>query len=153
VVNLLLLALVIVLAGLKVLSPLSQAFNEQMHHETLPVGAVEWIREHRPDGEMFNPYNWGGYLVWALWPEYRVFVDGRTDLYGDEILRQYLDVWLLRPGFEDILASYDVRLVLTYSNDVRSAHLACVDGWTNVFRDEIADVWVLHATEAIEEVQ
>lgn len=52
------------------------------------AGAVAHLRAHRPEGNLFNSYNWGGYLLWAL-PEYPVFVDGRADLYGDEILSQW----------------------------------------------------------------
>ncbi len=137
-----LLALIVVLAGVKVYLPLRPAFNEQAQRESLPVGAVEWIQAHRPEGEMFNEYNWGGYLIWRLWPDYRVFVDGRTDLYGDEFLRQYLSVRSGRPGFEETLAAYDVNLVLTYPDDALSAQLACAGGWKEAYRDEVAVIWV-----------
>jgi hypothetical protein len=142
VVNLGLLALVVALAAVKVWKPLTPAFNRQRERETLPVDAVAWIREHHPSGEMFNPYNWGGYLVWSLYPDYRVFVDGRTDLYGDAFLREYLSVQLARPGFEETLATYDVNMVLTYPDDALSAQLACAGGWEEVYRDGVAVIWV-----------
>jgi len=142
VLNLLLLLLVIGLAVVKVLPSLAPTFNERMQRENLPVDAAAWIRQHRPAGEIYNPYNWGGYLIWALWPDYRVFVDGRTDLYGDEFLRRYLEVQLARPGFEETLADHDVNLILTYPDDALSAQLACVGGWEEVYRDEVATVWV-----------
>jgi hypothetical protein len=142
VVNTLLLVLIVGLAVMKVWIPLNSAFNERELRKGLPVGAAAWVRQHRPLGEMFNPYNWGGYLVWELWPDYRVFVDGRTDLFGDELLRQYLEVQVGRPGFEDTLAAYDVNLVLTYPDDALSAQLACAGGWEEVYRDEVAVVWV-----------
>jgi hypothetical protein len=137
-----LLVLIVTLAVVKVYLPLRPAFNEQAQRESLPVGAVEWIQAHRPEGEMFNEYNWGGYLIWRLWPDYRVFVDGRTDLYGDEFLRQYLDARLGQPGFEETLAAYDVNLVLTYPDDALSAQLACAGNWEEVYRDEVAAIWV-----------
>lgn len=142
VVNLGLLAPVVALAAVKVWKPLTPAFNQQRERETLPVDAVAWIREHHPSGEMFNPYNWGGYLVWSLYPDYRVFVDGRTDLYGDAFLREYLSVQLARPGFEETLATYDVNMVLTYPDDALSAQLACAGGWEEVYRDGVAVIWV-----------
>ena len=51
-----------------------------------PAGAVEYVKEHRPPGPLYNHFNWGGYLIWAL-PEYPVGMDGRTNLYGEERLR------------------------------------------------------------------
>jgi hypothetical protein len=49
-----------------------------LREKRYPSGAVEFIKENRISGNMFNPYNWGGYLIWHLYPDYRVFVDGRT---------------------------------------------------------------------------
>jgi hypothetical protein len=96
---------------------------------------------------MFNPYNWGGYLTWILYPDYRVFVDGRTDLYGDVFLRQYLNVQLGRPGFEDVLAKYGVNFVLTYPDDRLSDRLSCVGGWEEVYEDEVAVIWMREERE------
>lgn len=141
-VNLGLLLLVVGLAVAKVWVPLQPAFNQALQRESLPADAVAWIRQHLPAGEMFNPYNWGGYLIWALWPDYRVFVDGRTDLYGDEFLHQYLDVWLARPGFEQTLATYNVNLVLVGPHDTLSNRLACDGGWDKVYQDQVAVIWV-----------
>jgi len=140
--NLGLLLTVVALAVAKIWTPLSPAFNRQQERKSLPVDAVAWIREHHPPGEIFNPYNWGGYLIWSLYPDYRVFVDGRTDLYGDAFLREYLSVQLGRPGFEETLDEHGVNLVLTYPDDALSNQLACIGGWEEVYRDQVAVVWV-----------
>ncbi|MBN1179314.1 MAG: hypothetical protein JXD18_08890 [Anaerolineae bacterium] len=140
--NLALLGLVAVAALAVIQPPLRAEANEAAAREALPVDAAGWILEHRPAGELFNPYNWGGYLAWRLWPEYGVFVDGRTDLYGDEVLGEYVTVQLARPGFEDVLEGYSVNLVLTYPDDALSAQLRCVGGWREVYRDEVAVVFV-----------
>ena len=142
VINLVLLVAVVALTAVKVWTPLTLQFNEQKQREVLPVDAVAWILENRPKGELFNPYDWGGYALWSLYPQYRVFVDGRTDLYGDAFLRQYLQVQLGRPGFEEILDEYNVNLVLTYPDDMLSLQLKCVGGWEEVYRDDVAVVWV-----------
>jgi hypothetical protein len=141
-INLVLLLAIIGLAVIKVWMPLTGAFNEQERRKRLPVDAAAWILENRPEGEMFNPYNWGGYLIWSLYPHYRIFVDGRTDLYGDEFLRQYLGVQWGRPGFQETLAEYDVDLVLTYPDDALSLRLACAGGWREVYRDDVAVIWI-----------
>jgi hypothetical protein len=65
--------------------------NSNLVYAEFPVQAVNWIKEHKPIGPMFNSYNWGGYLTWAL-PEYPVFIDGRADLYGDELMNGWWDV-------------------------------------------------------------
>jgi hypothetical protein len=137
-----LLVVVVALAAVKIQRPLQPAFNEALHRERLPVGAIEWIEEHQPEGRMFNHYNWGGYLIWRLWPDYRVFVDGRTDLYGDAFLRQYLETQLGKPGFAETLREYAVRLILMPSESTLSTRLACEGGWKEAYRDDVAAVWV-----------
>ena len=65
--------------------------DPKLVYAEFPVEAVKWVKEHKPVGPMFNSYNWGGYLTWAL-PEYPVFIDGRADLYGDELMNGWWDV-------------------------------------------------------------
>ena len=141
-INWTLLALLVALAAVKIRQPLRRSFNEALQRESLPVGAVEWIEEHQPEGEMFNHYNWGGYLIWQLWPDYRVFVDGRTDLYGNDLLRQYLKVQAAQPGFNDVLKAYDVDWVLMPSGGTLSAQLDHQAEWSEVYRDDLAAIWV-----------
>jgi hypothetical protein len=85
--------------------------NEKIYAGEVPVAAVEYLKEERPAGNMLNSYNWGGYLVWAL-PEYPVFVDGRTDLYDDEVLMEWLEIVSAENGWQDKLAQRNVRLIL-----------------------------------------
>ena len=141
-VNWLLLALVLVAAGVKVVLPLRAGFNLENERRTLPVDAVEWIEEQRPPGPMFNSYNWGGYLIWRLWPDYLVFVDGRTDLFGDELLSQYLEVRFARPGFQEVFEDYGVNFVLIEAGGFADNFLALDDGWRLAYSDEIAVVYV-----------
>jgi hypothetical protein len=137
-----LLLVIVALAGFQAHRVLRPAHNEALHRKSLPVDAVEWIKKHKPEGEVFNHYNWGGYLIWRLWPDYGVFVDGRTDLYGDELLRQYLEIQLGKPGFEELFETYDVSFVLMSPNSPLIRQLGCTGGWEEAYRDGVAAVWV-----------
>jgi hypothetical protein len=57
--------------------------------KALPVGACDYIRSNHLPGPLFNAYEWGGFLTWYL-PEYPVVIDGRLDLYGEDINVQYM---------------------------------------------------------------
>jgi hypothetical protein len=65
------------------------------HEKTYPVGAAEYVRQHALPGPLFNPFDWGGYLIWAL-PQYPVSVDGRTNLYGEARLERCILTWMAR---------------------------------------------------------
>lgn len=43
-----------------------------------PAGAADFLLQHHVTGPLFNTYEYGGYLIWRLWPAERVFIDGRS---------------------------------------------------------------------------
>jgi hypothetical protein len=81
-----------------------------------PVAAVRWIKDHHPDGPLFNHYNWGGYLIWAL-PELPVSMDGRANLHGDERLGRAAVTWFGQPGWDEDPDLVSARLILTLANE------------------------------------
>lgn len=46
-----------------------------------PVAGVKFIKENTLKGNMFNEYGYGGYILYNLYPDQKVFYDGRTDVY------------------------------------------------------------------------
>jgi len=49
-----------------------------------PVDAVNFVRQNSLPGPLYNNLDWGGFLIWYM-PQYPVTVDGRNDVYGDEL--------------------------------------------------------------------
>jgi hypothetical protein len=49
-----------------------------------PVNAANFIRSESLPGPLYNSFDYGGFLIWYL-PDYPVSVDGRNDIYGDEL--------------------------------------------------------------------
>lgn len=114
--------------------------NQEFFSETLPVEAVSYLKTEKPAGRLFNPYNWGGYLVWAL-PEYPVFVDGRTDLYDDEIIQQWLKVSRAEAGWQGVVDEYGIELVLSESGSVLVQTLESQPGWNILYQDSLAVIY------------
>ena len=137
--NVLILALVSLLSLVKVAGPLSTEENERIIREQVPVQAAAFLREEGPPGPLFNSYNWGGYVLWSLYPKYRSFVDGRTDLFGDEILGEYLLAWRAGEGWERVLERWGIRLVLL-EVDAPLATALRLSGWQELYRDPMAVV-------------
>ena len=44
----------------------------------VPAKAADFLLQHHIRGHIFNSYGQGGYLLWRLWPEQQVFLDGRA---------------------------------------------------------------------------
>ena len=106
----------------------------------LPVQAVAVLNQHDLNGRLFNSYNWGGYLLWAA-PEYPVFIDGRTDLYDDEIIQQWLTVVQVKDEWEEVLDSYRVNLVINESESPLSKSLLNSSHWSKIYQDSVAVVF------------
>ena len=109
VLNWLILGLVILAALIKIFIPLTPQANLKAEQDSLPYHAVEFIKAEQPAGPIFNSYNWGGYLIFKLWPDYPVYIDGRTDLYDDQFIRRYLDAALANEGWEQILVEDGIK--------------------------------------------
>jgi hypothetical protein len=141
VLNWLIVALVVIAALFKCAVALSPQMIEQGQRQAAPVRAVEWLKNAspRPPGPMYNSYNWGGYLIWAL-PDEPVFVDGRTDMYN-EFLLDYVKVMFVRPGWHAVLDRYDIRLALTERDSFLAAMLETQLDWKLIYQDDQATLW------------
>lgn len=107
-----------------------------------PVAAVRHIQQH-PDeftGRMFNNYVWGGYLLKVL-PAHRVFVDGRTDFYGEALIRDYNAATTLQTNWLAVLESHDVRWTLTPRKSCLNQALAELPNWRCTYTDEVAAIY------------
>lgn len=103
-----------------------------------PVDAVRWLKTNPQSGHMFNNFIWGGYMVWRLWPEQKDFIDSQSDLSG-EATKYYLTVEKLEPGWQEVLARYDVKWVIMPVNSDLSLELV-KDGWNVLYKDQTAIV-------------
>ncbi len=140
-VNWVILSVIAAVALLKVVTVLPASVNEQALRRFLPLDAAAYIQRERPPGPMFNSYNYGAYLTWALYPDYPVYTDGRTDLYDDAFLREYLNVALGRPGYADVLDRAGIRLVLVEADSLLGDRLNESVDWRVLYRDEVAAVY------------
>jgi len=107
-----------------------------------PAAAVDFIVNEKLPQPIFNEYVWGGYLIWRLAPKYRVSMDGRADVYGDDLIEEFLSVHDGEPKWRESLDRRGVRTVLVQP-DVPLASLLRVDaGWQKVFEDQSSIIFV-----------
>lgn len=109
-INWLLLALVLFGAIAKAAVALNAETMREAQREAFPVELAVHLRDAPPRGNLFNSYNWGGYLLFAA-PNVPVYVDGRTDLYDDEFLRRYLSISLGRDGWDESLDQQGIAAI------------------------------------------
>lgn len=122
-------------------------FNTGLRTWHYPIEASGFVEEHKLPGNLYNTYDWGGYLMWTLYPEYKVFWDGRSD--SPEMFSLGLQVMSGHPGWERILDRFAVKTVITKSCTVDTGQrYPIIDRlrehpeWALVFADESSMVFV-----------
>ena len=107
-----------------------------------PTSAIEWIIKNKPQGKIFNSYNWGGYLIWRLYPEYPVYIDGRADLYGGEFLSDYFDIYSAKSGWEEKLYQKNIQVVIVEPDSKLADALQQSSMWKISFEDKVSVVFL-----------
>jgi len=110
-----------------------------------PTDAARFVYRNKPPGNLFNAHEYGGYLGWVLYPEYKLFIDQRNldysvyEEYGQSVSGDY------RPVFE----KYNINTVLFYNrqpvvdrNPEIVSKLLYDPEWQLVYFDKIANVFV-----------
>ena len=133
-VNFLLVACVVLVAGLRFVSVVQE--QSATEKEKFPAAAVDWIIQNHPAGNIFNTYGWGGYLIWRLYPEYQVYIDGRADVYGGAFIADYLRIESGEAGWQASLARNDVRIALLEPGSLLARDLRQSPDWEIAFSDE-----------------
>jgi hypothetical protein len=109
--------------------------------QQFPAAAVEFMRDHRPPQPIYNEYGWGGYLIWKL-PDYRVYIDGRADVYGDAFIEEFLAIHDGETNWQESLNRYEVRTVLVKPDAALASLLRQEQNWLKVFEDSQAVIFV-----------
>lgn len=106
-----------------------------------PVNAVNFLRRNPPPGPLYNALNWGGFLMWYM-PQYPVSVDGRNDLYGDDLDKTFFDSQNGEKSYQTDPYLNESGVVLL-SSDLPLAKLLSVDPrFDLIYHDQVATAYV-----------
>lgn len=147
-------AVVNVLAGIALVTVAGLLLDTQKHLEfglgvnssMYPEKAVRFIREHDVHGNMYNEPDWGGYLIWRLYPQWKVFVDSRGDVCQD-VLRD------LQPAggqadWNGIVRKYGIDYAvmgyteMVYAEGLTGGRTLPQKDWALVYWDDVSMVYV-----------
>jgi hypothetical protein len=104
----------------------------------LPVQATDVIVQRGIHEPIFAPDSWGGYLIYRLYPQNKVFVDDRHDLYGEDFLRDYLKAIRLTPDWDRFLTDKKVNWALLPAESSLANMLEETSRWNLVYQDGTA---------------
>jgi hypothetical protein len=80
--------------------------------KTFPIQIVATQQERILGARLFTTDQWGDYILYKLWPQQKVFVDGRSDFYGEKIGNEYLSLMGADYKWSEIAKKYGFNLML-----------------------------------------
>jgi hypothetical protein len=106
-----------------------------------PVRAAAVVAERGYAGPLYNDFNWGGYLIWAL-PGLPAAIDGRTNLHGDERIVRFGNTWAGGPGWQDDADLATAGVVVAAASEPLATLLLRDERFVLVHEDAVARVFV-----------
>jgi hypothetical protein len=111
--------------------------------DAFPEEAVRELRAGRWPGRLYHDYIWGGYLAWELYPQRRVFVDGRAEVfYRSGAFDDEMVLHRVAEGWPKVLDRRGIEVVLTQRQGALAAALDRHTGWRREFAGAAEAVFV-----------
>jgi hypothetical protein len=138
------LSVLIVLAGTARLRNITEQALWAHVRETFPADAAAFVRQQGFAPPLYNYLDWGGFLIWSL-PEFKVSMDGRTNLYGEKRIEENLAVWAGRPGWQSDPEVGGAKLIIAEVGRPLTSLLRGDSRFKVVYQDKTAVVFVAAA--------
>ncbi len=129
-----------------ILLVLVQLYNGAIVHDFDPkkkaVDAVDFIKREQIPGRMFNNDEFGDLIIYKAHRQFKVFIDGRLDMYGSKHLKEYYKITSFSPGWENILQSYGISWIIYNTESEFVRFLTSRQEWRLVYSDKLASIFV-----------
>jgi hypothetical protein len=132
-------AVFLVIAGSRVMH-VNNASLEMQIEKVYPVKAVAAIQAGHYAGPLYNSFDWGGYLIWAL--RMPVSMDGRAAFYGDEAINRSVVTWNAQPNWNTDPLLTKAGVVIGSPKDSLTQLLRLDRKYKLVYEDKVAAVFV-----------
>ena len=76
-----------------------------------PMQAVNFLRQQKMTGPIYNNYDWGGFLIWSL-PEFTVSMDGRSNLHTEKRVEENRKTWWGTPRWSSDSELAEAQVVI-----------------------------------------
>jgi hypothetical protein len=126
---------------------LNGTISFQFDKRIKPVDAVRFMRHEHIRGNMFNNDEFGDYIIYAASDMYKVFFDGRSDMYGVKRMKEYFKVARVEEGWDEVLKKYDIDWIIYDNNSVLSRFLLQRKDWKLIYSDKVANIFVRNIPE------
>lgn len=118
-------------------------FSAAFEKDRFPVEAADMLSQSLPSGAMYAHDQYGGYLIYRLFPNVRVFVDGRSDFYRKGgVLEESRKITLVKPEWQETLDRRGVQWMVLRLNEPLALIAQMSGRWKSIYQDKTAQVLI-----------
>lgn len=141
--------LLVAVVGLTVwfVYPEQQKRVQAVVEKYMPVKAADFLVREHIQGRMFNAYQYGGYLIFRLYPQQQVFIYGRTDIFRPGFLAEHDAIYQARANWKTYFDRYQFDYVVCETNAAVRQVLLAARTFTLVYDDGRHSVLVRNAPQ------
>jgi tetratricopeptide (TPR) repeat protein len=119
-----------------------------------PYKAADFLAQHEIKGRFFNDFNSGAYLIGRVYPNIKVFIDGRTEVYGVDVFNEYRNIFKFgdTKSLEELVEKYHLtgaflNFVYVPVSEKLINYLYHSDSWVLVYFDYDAAIFLKNIPE------
>ena len=131
----------VALVGLGLVWTAQAAGQPDFDTSTYPVTALHWVADHGLLGQrLMTTDAWAGYVILRWWPQQKVFVDDRYDMYPKPLLEDFIRFDDADRRWREILDRWRIDVVVWRADSTIVRLMEAGPGWNEVYRDKKAVV-------------
>lgn len=115
-----------------------------------PRWAANFLEANKLGPRLYHHYGWGGYLIWRLYPDYQVGIDGRAaQVYPIEAYLDYLRAARSRDALLAYVQKYNLDTVMLSVVPGDEANRTLLDGdkdWQPIYEDDLCCIFQRKST-------
>ncbi len=101
-------------------------------------------------GRLLTTDQWGDYIIYSFYPRQKVFIDGRSDFYGETLGNQYLHLLLGANDWQSIVREHGFELALLPANWPLASLLKLDPDWQVIEGDNRSILFRHQSRQAVE---
>ena len=117
-----------------------EKFQPQYDTKRYPAKALQFLGGPGIHNRIFTDDEWGDYLLYTLYPT-KVYIDGRSDMYGDKFCLNFIDIVSVKYDWEQSLSKYNVDTILLPTTAALAGALKESHKWRVVYDDHVAIIF------------
>lgn len=115
----------------------------EVPQDRFPADIISFMKANEISGNALVFFDWAEYCIWRLYPDCRVFLDGRLcSAYSLKAINDYFNFLYLGRDWENALKNYPTDIVLIHKANPAYVNMLSRVGWMLVYEDKIAGLFL-----------